>query len=157
MTVGAVCDWYLAEAASGRLFGRKRQPIKASTLYMDRSRIETHSRPLIGRRPVAALILADVERTQTDIAAGKTAKPRGEEWGRATVGGRGAAARSVTTLHSVFGHAKRHELIDGNPAAGVRKFLTSAAHGGSAATSLGGLAKLCGKPQQLSTPLASQS
>ena len=122
LTVGAVCDWYLTEAAAGRLLGRKRQPIKASTLYMDRSRVETHIRPLIGRRPVGALILADIERMQTDIAAGKTAKPRGDGRGRATVGGKGAASRSVTTLHSIFAHAKRHGLIETNPATGVRKF-----------------------------------
>jgi integrase len=122
LTVGAVCDWYLTEAEAGRLLGRKRQPIKASTLYMDRSRVETHIRPLLGRRPVAALILADIEAMQTDIAAGKTAKPRGDGRGRATVGGKGAASRSVTTLHSIFAHAMRHGLIEGNPATGVRKF-----------------------------------
>ncbi|HEX7848400.1 MAG TPA: site-specific integrase [Sphingomonas sp.] len=122
LSVGAICDWYLTEAEAGRLLGRKRQPIKASTLYMDRSRVETHIRPLLGRRPVAALILADIEKMQTDIAAGKTAKPRGEGRGRATVGGKGAASRSVTTLHSIFAHAKRHGLIESNPAAGVRKF-----------------------------------
>ena len=122
LTVGAVCDWYLTEAEAGRLLGRKRQPIKASTLYMDRSRIETHIRPLLGRRPIAALILADIEKMQTDIAAGKTAKPRGEGRGRATVGGKGAASRSVTTLHSIFAHALRHGLIESNPATGVRKF-----------------------------------
>lgn len=122
LTVGAVCDWYLTEAAAGRILGRKRLPIKASTLYMDRSRVETHIRPLLGRRPVAALILADIEAMQTDIAAGKTAKPRGEGRGRKTVGGKGAASRSVTTLHSIFAHAKRHGLIEDNPATGVRKF-----------------------------------
>ena len=121
-TVGAICDWYLEEAGAGRLLGRKRQPIKASTLYMDRSRVETHIRPLIGRRKVAALVLSDIEQMQIDIAAGKTAKPRGDGRGRATVGGKGAAARSVTTLHSIFAHAKRHGLIEANPALGVRKF-----------------------------------
>lgn len=122
LTVGAVCDWYLTEAYAGRLLGRKRQPIKPSTLYMDRSRVETHIRPLLGRRPVSALILADIERMQTDIAAGKTAKPRGDGRGRRTVGGKGAASRSVTTLHSIFAHAMRHGLIESNPATGVRKF-----------------------------------
>ncbi|WP_298670996.1 hypothetical protein [uncultured Sphingomonas sp.] len=117
-----MCDWYLTEAEAGRLLGRKRQPIKASTLYMDRSRVETHIRPLLGSRFVAALILADIEKMQTDIAAGKTAKPRGEGRGRATAGGKGAASRSVTTLHSIFAHAMRHGLIESNPATGVRKF-----------------------------------
>ena len=48
LSVGALCDWYLTEAEAGRLLGRKGRPIKASTLYMDRSRIETHIRPLLG-------------------------------------------------------------------------------------------------------------
>ena len=35
-TVADLCHWYLAEAESGRLLGRKRRPIKASSLKMDR-------------------------------------------------------------------------------------------------------------------------
>lgn len=122
ITVGELCDWYLEEAESGRLLGRKRTPIKASTLSMDRSRIETHIRPLIGSRKVAAIRLPEVEAMQFDIAAGKTARPRGGGRGGLTRGGKGVAARSVTTLHSIFAHAKRAGLIDANPALGVRKF-----------------------------------
>ena len=62
-TVGQVCDWYLCEAEAGRILGRKRTPIKASTLAMDRSRIESHVRPLLGRRKVAALRLPDIEKS----------------------------------------------------------------------------------------------
>jgi len=122
LTVGQLCDWYLAEADAGRLLGRKRAAIKQSTLAMDRSRIETHIRPLLGRRKVAALRLPDIEAMQHDIALGKTARPRGEGRGGTTRGGKGVAARSVTTLHSIFAHAKRAGLIDANPALGVRKF-----------------------------------
>lgn len=122
LTVGQLCDWFMAEAEAGRLLGRKRRPIKASTLAMDRSRIECHIRPLLGRRKVAALRVTDVEQMQIDIAEGKTAKPRGEGRGGATSGGQGAASRSVTTLHNIFGHALRHGLIAANPALGVRKF-----------------------------------
>jgi hypothetical protein len=118
LTVGELCDWYLEEAESGRLLGRKRTPIKASTLAMDRSRIETHIRPLIGGRKVAAVRLPDVETMQHDIALGKTARPRGEGRGGLTRGGKGVAARSVTTLHSIFAHAKRAGLIEVNPALG---------------------------------------
>src|SRR5262245_36170363 len=42
VTVAEVCDWYLREAQAGRLLGRKGRPIKASTLAVDRSRIEVH-------------------------------------------------------------------------------------------------------------------
>src|SRR3546814_6598474 len=67
LTIGQVCDWYLTEAEAGRLLGRKRTPIKVSTLAMDRSRIESHIRPLIGRRKVAAIRLPDIEAMQHDI------------------------------------------------------------------------------------------
>jgi integrase len=121
-TVGQVCDWYLCEAEAGRILGRKRTPIKSSTLAMDRSRIESHVRPLLGRRKVAALKLPDIEAMQHDIAVGKTARPRGEGRGGTTQGGKGVAARSVSMLHSIFAHARRAGLIDSNPAVGVRKF-----------------------------------
>jgi hypothetical protein len=76
ITVSALCDWFLAETGAGRILGRRRRPIKASTLAMDRSRIEAHIKPLLGARHVGALTLGDIEGTQADIAAGKTAKPR---------------------------------------------------------------------------------
>jgi integrase len=122
VTVGELCDWFLAEAEAGRLLGRMRRPIKASTLAMDRSRIECHIRPLLGRRKVAALRLPDIEQMQIDIAEGKTAKGRGDGRGGVTTGGTGAASRSVTTLHNIFAHAKRNGLIEDNPAIGVRKY-----------------------------------
>ncbi len=121
LTVSEVCDWYLREAASERIIGRKRRPIKASTLYMDRSRIETHIKPLIGRRKVEALSPVDVEAMQADIAAGKTSKGIGTGRGRVTTGGAGSASRSVSTFHSLLAHAVRLGLIEKNPAAGVRR------------------------------------
>ena len=67
ITVSELCDLYL-EDAEGK--------IKASTLAMDRSRIERHVKPLIGNRTVASLTPADVSRMQSDIIGGKTAKAR---------------------------------------------------------------------------------
>ncbi|WP_286748617.1 site-specific integrase [Sphingopyxis sp. SCN 67-31] len=122
VTVGELCDWYLEEAEAGRLLGRMRRPIKASSLSMDRSRIECHIRPLLGRRKVCLLRVTDIEQMQIDIAAGKTARSRAAGRGGVTSGGKGAAARSVGTLHAIFAHAQRHGLIDANPALGVRKF-----------------------------------
>ena len=121
ITVMDVCDWYLTEAEAGRVLGRRNRPIKASTLAMDRSRIETHIKPLLGRRQVRALKLADIEGMQSDIAAGKTAKPRGTGRGGTTTGGGGVAARTVSTLQSLLAHAKRLDVIANNPADGVRK------------------------------------
>ncbi len=114
MTVGALCDWYLKDAA-----GR----VKPSTLAMDRSRIECHVKPLLGRRTVAALTLADIEQFQSHVAAGKTARPRLEK-GRMghTTGGRGVASRTVGMLGTILEFARRNRIIATNPARGVRRF-----------------------------------
>lgn len=60
MTVAEVCDWYLMEAAACRILGRSRRLIKAATLKMDRSRIDTHIRPIIGHRLVVGLTRRDI-------------------------------------------------------------------------------------------------
>lgn len=60
---------------AGRILGRRRRPIKPSTLAMDCSRIEAHIKPLLAKRPIGFLKLVDIEGAQSDIAAGKTAKP----------------------------------------------------------------------------------
>lgn len=120
LTVAELCDWYLEEARSGRLLGRRRRPIKASTLNSDQSRIESHIKPLIGARAVRGLTLRDVEGLQAAIIEGKSAKGRKGRGGR-TTGGSGVAGRTVGTLRSMFGHALRLALIDKNPAAGARQ------------------------------------
>jgi integrase len=119
MTVAELCDWYLAEAEASRIVGKKHRPIKASTLAMDRSRIEQHVKPLIGRRAVAGLALKDIEDMQASIAKGKTAKARPAK-GRTgqTSGGRGVAARTVGMLAAIMAHAR----IPNNPARGVRRY-----------------------------------
>ncbi|MGO9237250.1 MAG: tyrosine-type recombinase/integrase [Methylocella sp.] len=111
-SVAELCDAYLGEA-DGR--------VKASTLAMDRSRIETHVRPLIGRRPAISVTLEDIERLQADIAAGKTARERNGRGG-VTTGGRGVAARTVGMLGTIFEWARRRKLIDENPVRGVQKY-----------------------------------
>ncbi|WP_374254153.1 tyrosine-type recombinase/integrase [Xanthobacter sp.] len=121
LTVGAVCDWYLAEAEAGRILGKRRRPIKASTLAMDRSRIDAHIKPLLGKRIIGTLKLGDVEGAQADIAAGKTSKGRTGSRGGATTGGEGVAARTMSTLHSILEHAVRLGKIQSNPAKGVRR------------------------------------
>ena len=120
VTVGEICDWFLAEAEAGRILGRKRRPIKASTLHMDRCRIETHIKPLLGNRQVRALRLVDIEGMQSDIAEGKTAKPRPDGRGGVTTGGTGVAGRTTSTLRNIFAHALRLSVIESNPAVGVR-------------------------------------
>jgi integrase len=112
MTVGELCDLYLAEA-KGR--------VKASTLVMDRSRIERHVKPLLGRHSARSLTPEDIERMQLDIAAGKTARKRPEGRGGATSGGRGVAARTVGMLGTILELARRRRLIAANPARGIAR------------------------------------
>jgi integrase len=125
ITVSALCDWFLAEAEAGRILGRRRRPIKPSTLAMDRSRIEAHIKPLLGARQVGALTLSDIEGAQADIAVGKTAKPRAGSRGGATTGGEGVAARTMSTLHAIFEHAVRLGKIENNPGKGVRRLAST--------------------------------
>lgn len=103
-TVTDICDWCLTEAEAGRILGRRRWPIKPSTLRMDRSRIDAHIKPLIGKRQIGSLKLGDIEGAQADIAAGKTSKARVGSRGGATTGGKGVAARTMSSLHAIFEH-----------------------------------------------------
>ncbi|NDV88856.1 tyrosine-type recombinase/integrase [Aurantimonas aggregata] len=119
-TVSQVCDWYLEEAGAGRLLGRKRRPVAATTLALDRSRIDTHVRPLLGTRMVRALTIADLETFQAHIASGKTAKERVGRGG-VTTGGTGVAGRTLGMLHTIFEQAARWGVIETNPAKGARK------------------------------------
>lgn len=120
MTVAEVCDWYLEEAEAGRLLGRNRRPIKASSVAGDRSRIEQHIKPLIGTRVVRHLKLADIERLQADIASGRSARERHTGRGGQTSGGPGVAGRAISTLRSLLNHARRFGIIEQNPANGAR-------------------------------------
>ena len=114
MTVGELCDSYL-KSATGQ--------IKPSTLAMDRSRIDTHVRPLIGRLSVRSLTGADVERMKAQIITGKTAVPRAKTGrGGAATGGPAVAARTVGMMATILQHAiSPLRLIKDNPARGIKK------------------------------------
>jgi integrase len=88
---------------------------------MDKSRIETHIKPLLGKRLAHTLKVADIEGMQSDIVAGKTAKPRGKGRGGVTTGGPGVASRAVGTLQSILGHAARLDKLESHPSRGARK------------------------------------
>ncbi|KAB1071520.1 tyrosine-type recombinase/integrase [Methylobacterium planeticum] len=111
VTVAELCDLYLADAA-----GR----VKASTLAMDRSRIERHVKPLLGTRRVPALTSDDVEAMQRDIEAGRTAAAR-VGVGGVTTGGKGVASRTVGMLGTILEFAKRKKIVTANPARGVQR------------------------------------
>lgn len=120
MTVSDLCDWYLREAEAGRLLGRRRKPVASTTLALDRSRIEQHVKPLIGNRPVQKLSIGELERFQADIKEGRTAKDR-KGRGGVTSGGAGVAGRTIGMLHTIFEQAARWNVIETNPARGIRK------------------------------------
>jgi Arm DNA-binding domain len=89
MTVAELCDAYLADAEAGRLLTRRGQSKKASTLAIDRGRIERHFKPLLGNRAVAAVTRRDIEGFMHAVAEGKLVRsPRQDQAARG-----GACAR----------------------------------------------------------------
>lgn len=124
ITVAELCDLYLADA-EGR--------VKASTLAMDKSRIERHVKPLIGRHTVLSLTPEDVAKLQSDIIAGRTAAERSGRGG-VTTGGKGVASRTVGMLGTILEFARKRKIVKENVARGIerppegkqRRFLTAA-------------------------------
>ena len=115
ITVAELCVLYLAEGVATK---------KSSTIRMDRSRMERHIKPLLGRRRIRSVTRADVERFMQEIAAGKTAcdQKMGIR-GRAIVkGGKGVAARTVGLLGGIFTFALNRGLRADNPVRGVKRF-----------------------------------
>jgi integrase len=124
MTIAELCDAYLADAEAGRLLTRRGQSKKASTLAIDRGRIERHFKPLLGNRAVAAITRADIERFMHAVAEGKSAaRVKTKRRGLARVrGGRGTATRAVGLLGAIFTYAVRRGLRPDNPVHGVTRF-----------------------------------
>jgi len=123
-TVGEFCDTYLSDAQAGRVLTRQKAAKKPSTLVTDRSRIERHIKPLLGRMKINAVTRQDIEDFMHAVAQGKTAariptKPRGLANVR---GGKGAATRTVGLLGAIFSHAVRQGLRPDNPVNGVTRF-----------------------------------
>jgi integrase len=115
LTVAQLCDAYSQEGCATK---------KPSTLATDRSRIERHIKPLLGRKRVDDVSRADIERFLRDVSLGKSrcdvrTKPRG----RAIVtGGKGSATRTVGLLGSIFSFAVVRGLRSSNPVRGVKRF-----------------------------------
>ena len=64
---------YLEAAEKGLILGKGKRPKKASTLYIDRGRIERHILRLLGSRRVRDLTTPDILRFMRDVTTGKTA------------------------------------------------------------------------------------
>ncbi|MBN8977224.1 MAG: tyrosine-type recombinase/integrase [Rhizobiales bacterium] len=115
ITVADLCDIYLRDGVEMK---------KASTITTDRSRIERHIKPLLGRKRVAAVTSLDVKTFMKNVANGKTARDvKTGKRGRSIVrGGKGAATRTVRLLGGIFTFAVEHKYRTDNPVHGVEKY-----------------------------------
>jgi integrase len=114
LTVGDLLDRYLDSAEFAD---------KASiTQYNDRSKIDRHLRPLLGKRHAHQVTDSDVRRAFTAIAEGKTSTDvRTGPRGRAIVrGGRGAAREAIVRLSIAFNWGIRQKLVSENPCLHVK-------------------------------------
>lgn len=124
LTVAQLCDQYMQAAGKGLILGRRKsRPKKASTLEIDRGRIERHIKPLLGNKLVIDLTRADITKFVRDVAAGKTARKdrSGKNGARVEVkGGLGTAARTTGFLGGILTYAVDEGIIPSNPVQGVK-------------------------------------
>ena len=101
------------------------EPMKPLTKQYTLARIDHHIVPLLGRKRIGDVSIADVEQFSRDVASGKTAKDEkiGPRKRIIVRGGEGAARKAIRDLSAMFSFAMRHELTDRNPVdkAAVRK------------------------------------
>lgn len=123
MTVRQLCHAYVEAADKGLIMGKRGQPKKPSTRYVDQGRITRHILPLLGNRLVRDLTTPDIARFMRSVAAGKTADDiKTCLRGRAIVkGGRGTAARTVGLLGGILSFAVSEGVISVNPARGIKR------------------------------------
>jgi integrase len=115
LTIAEIIDLYLSE-------GPIDKPTKrTSTWVVDRSNLDCHVRPMIGRRVANEVTQRDCAELQRAIAMGKTkADVRTKPRGRAIVsGGPGTAARTMVTLAAMLNWAVKRGFMVSNPAKGV--------------------------------------
>lgn len=109
LTMSGLCALYMAEGTAMK---------KATTLRIDRIRIDRHIAPRIGRMKISDITRADIERLMIDVGSGRI---RGEATPH-TRGGKHAAARTVGLLGGIFTFAVERELIPSNPTRGVKRY-----------------------------------
>ncbi len=121
-TISELCDLYFEDAAAGNVLHRG-IPKKASTLAIDRGRIERHIKPLLGRMSVYDLTRADAQNFMHMVRDGKTAASiKTGKHGRANVrGGAGTAKKALSLLSAIYTYAIKKELVDDNPCSYVER------------------------------------
>ena len=124
LTVKELCYRYLAAAEKGLILGKGGRPKKASSLYVDRGRINRHIVPLLGNKRVQSLRPADINKFIEDVATGKSAtiEKTSKKRGKCIVrGGLGTATRTVGLLGGILTYAVGQGVIERNPVHGIRK------------------------------------
>jgi integrase len=117
LTVAGLIDRYLDEGPDTKPHKRD------STWQIDRSNLNRHIRPLLGRKVANSITKAEAARAIRDIVEGKTAKDEKTEKkrGRAIVkGGEGTARRTRTTAAAMFAWGMEHGYAAQNPFAAVK-------------------------------------
>jgi integrase len=97
---------------------------KPSTLVSDRSRIEAHIRPLLGRKRISEITSVDISQFLRDVATGKARRNvKTGKHGRSIVrGGKGAATRTVRLLSGVCTYAQNQGYLKQNPCRGAQLY-----------------------------------
>ena len=101
---------------------KARRPKKASTVAVDRTRIERHVKPLIGGMKVKSVTREDIDRFMHRVAEGESAEIAKASKRSRTTGGAGTASRTVGMLGAVFDYAVKKHMRDDNPCRGVVRF-----------------------------------
>lgn len=119
-TVSELIDeWSKGGALINRRTGTKRQQVNINN---DIALANHHLKPLIGSRPLERLSKGDIQLLRNQIAAGDSKTTRkGRRRGKINVtGGEGTATRTIRLLSSILSYAVDMELIDKNPALGIK-------------------------------------
>jgi len=126
LTVSELCSQYIEAAEKGLIMGRKNQPKKPSTVATDKSAVDAHIVPLLGKKLVIDLSRKDISKFISDVTIGKTATKSIEKSGKLrgrirVTGGAGIATRVTATLGAILSYAVAEEIIEVNPTFGVKK------------------------------------